>query len=103
MCQQAGLVKLGHVAVDGSKVKANASKHKAMSYERMVKAEEELAKEVEELLREAERIDAEEDAHYGACRTNVRQTPVRSPESGVWSRWWGLRPRFNLKRESIRR
>lgn len=65
MCQQAGLVKLGHVAVDGSKMKANASKHKAMSYDRMVKTEEELAKEVEALFKEAERIDAEEDALYG--------------------------------------
>ena len=74
MCQQAGLVKLGHVAVDGTKMKANASKHKAttlgsprrgMSYDRMVKTEEALAKEAEALLKEAERIDAEEDALYG--------------------------------------
>jgi len=39
LCQRAGLVKLGHVALDGTKIKANASKHKAMSYERMEKAE----------------------------------------------------------------
>lgn len=65
LCQQAGLVKLGHVAVDGSKVKANASKHKAMSYDRLVKAEDELKKQVEALLKEAERVDAEEDALYG--------------------------------------
>jgi transposase len=65
LCQQAGLVKLGHVAVDGSKMKANASKHKAMSYDRLVKSEEELKKQVEALLKEAERVDAEEDALYG--------------------------------------
>lgn len=65
ICQQAGLVKLGHVAVDGSKVKANASKHKAMSYDRLVKSEAELAKQVDELLKEAARVDAEEDALHG--------------------------------------
>ena len=51
LCQKAGLVKLGHVALDGTKVKANASKHKAMSYERMCKAEQELEQEVRRLLR----------------------------------------------------
>lgn len=61
----AGLVKLGHVALDGTKVKANASKHKAMSYGRMAKKERELAAEVEELLRRAEEADAREDGLYG--------------------------------------
>jgi transposase len=65
LCQKAGLVKLGHVALDGTKVKANASKHKAMSYERMVKKEEELQAEVEELLRQAEEVDVQEDGKYG--------------------------------------
>lgn len=65
MCQQAGLVKLGHVAIDGTKVKANASKHKAMSYARMSEAEQQLQQEVEELLRRAEATDAAEDALYG--------------------------------------
>ncbi len=65
LCQQAGLVKLGHVALDGTKIKANASKHKAMSYERMEKAERELGAEVERLLAEAVRVDAEEDGKYG--------------------------------------
>lgn len=68
LCQQAGLVKLGHVALDGTKVKANASKHKAMSYERMCQAEKELEEEVKKLLAEAERIDEEEDKLYGADR-----------------------------------
>jgi len=68
VCRQAGLIKLGHVAIDGTKVRANASKHKAMSYGRMCAAEEELAREVARLLAEAERIDAEEDARYGDAR-----------------------------------
>ena len=65
LCQQAGLVKLGHVSVDGSKVKANASKHKAMSYQRMNETEARLVKEVEALLAEAEAADQAEDARYG--------------------------------------
>jgi len=65
LCQQAGLVKLGHVALDGTKVKANASKHKAMSYERMGETEKKLQAEVEARLQEAARVDAEEDAKYG--------------------------------------
>lgn len=65
LCQQAGLVKLGHVALDGTKVKANASKHKAMSYERMGEAEQKLEEEVKALLAEAARADAEEDGKYG--------------------------------------
>lgn len=65
LCQKAGLVKLGHVALDGTKVKANASKHKAMSYKRMCAKERELQEKVEEILNEAERVDAEEDLKYG--------------------------------------
>ena len=65
LCQQAGLVKLGHIAIDGTKVKANASKHKAMSYERMSETEKKLQEEVDRLLAEAERVDAEEDAQHG--------------------------------------
>ncbi len=53
LCQKAGLVGLGHVAVDGTKLRANASKHKAMSYERMVKAEDELVAEVANWLDKA--------------------------------------------------
>lgn len=65
LCRQAGLVKLGHVAIDGTKIKANASKHKAQSYERMSETEKRLEEEVKKLLEEAERVDAEEDALYG--------------------------------------
>jgi transposase len=65
LCQKAGLVKLGHVAADGTKMGANASKHKAMSYERMGEAEKKLEEEVTRLLQEAERVDADEDAKFG--------------------------------------
>jgi transposase len=68
ICRKAKLVKLGHVALDGTKVRANASKHKAMSYGRMHKKIEELEAEVAELLAEAQRVDAEEDARYGKGR-----------------------------------
>jgi hypothetical protein len=61
-----GLLKLGTVALDGTKVKANASKHKAMSYERMQQQEQKLQAEIEELLKQAEQIDLAEDEIYGA-------------------------------------
>jgi transposase len=66
LCQQAGLVKLGHVALDGTKLKANASKHKAMSYGRMKKAEAELQTIVSGWLRQAQAADAREDEEHGA-------------------------------------
>jgi transposase len=68
LCEAAGLVKLGHVALDGTKIKANASKHKAMSYERMKKRERELQAEVDRWLAAAEAADAEEDKLHGARR-----------------------------------
>ena len=64
-CQGAGMVKLGHVALDGTKVRANASKHQAMSYQRMKEKEKRLQDEVDELLRRAQEVDAEEDRRYG--------------------------------------
>ena len=68
LCRKAGLVKLGHVALDGTKVKANASRHKAMSYGRMKEKEAELAREVDELLKRAQEVDEEEDRRYGRDR-----------------------------------
>jgi hypothetical protein len=65
LCQKAGLVKLGHVAIDGSKIAGNASKHKAMSYERMSEREKKLQAEVEALLQRAAAVDAAEDEKYG--------------------------------------
>src|ERR1035438_2276633 len=65
LCEKAGLVKLGHVAIDGTKIKANASKHKAQSYARMGETEQRLKQEIEALLKQAEQTDAAEDAQYG--------------------------------------
>lgn len=64
-CMSAGLVKLGHVAIDGTKMKANASKHKAMSFERMNQAEKRLTSEIDAYFELAKKIDAEEDERYG--------------------------------------
>jgi transposase len=68
LCGAAGLVKLGHVALDGSKIKANASKHKAMSYARMKQREAELQAEVDRWLAAAEATDAQEDKLHGSRR-----------------------------------
>jgi len=68
LCRQAGLVTLGHVALDGTKVLANASKHKAMSYGRMGEAVRTLAEEVAALLAQAQQVDAAEDAQHGKGR-----------------------------------
>jgi myosin heavy subunit len=68
LCQEAGLVKLGHVALDGTKIKANASRHKAMSYGRMKEEEKRLRKEMRELLKRAESTDAAEDREHGRER-----------------------------------
>jgi transposase len=66
---EAGAMKIGRVALDGTKVKANASKHKAMSYDRMQEKEKQLREEVKQLLKQAEAADAEDDTRYGK---NVR-------------------------------
>jgi len=68
LCSEAGLVKLGHVSIDGTKIKANAGKHKAMSYGRMNETEARLKQEIDALLAAAEKTDAEEDAQYGKDR-----------------------------------
>ena len=65
LAREAGLVKLGRIAVDGSKIKANASKHKAMSYERMCEAEKGLTQEIHGLIDQAKAVDAEEERQYG--------------------------------------
>jgi hypothetical protein len=65
MALELGAMKLGRVALDGSKVKANASKHKAMSYDRMVEQEKAIRQQIKEILAQAEAVDAEEDERYG--------------------------------------
>ena len=68
LCSEAGLVKLGHVSIDGTKIKANAGKHKAMSYGRMGETEARLKQEIDALLKQAEQTDAAEDARFGKDR-----------------------------------
>lgn len=75
LCGQAGLVKLGHVVLDGTKVKANASKHKAMSYDHMVRREAELAEKIAGLMAQAASIDAAEDQQYGAGKAADQLPP----------------------------
>lgn len=85
IAMEAGAMKLGRVALDGTKVKANASKHKAMSYDRMAEKEKQLKAEVKQLLEQAAAADAEEDARYGKDRAGDelpaelerRQTRIR--------------------------
>ncbi|MBS2027942.1 MAG: IS1182 family transposase [Deltaproteobacteria bacterium] len=71
LCCEAGLVKLGHVALDGTKVKANASKHKAMSYARMKKTEQELQAEIASWFEKAKQADEEEDGEFGDRQGDV--------------------------------
>lgn len=66
IARNSGLVKLGRVAIDGTKIKANASKHKAMSYDRMKQEEKRLENEIAELIKQAERTDRQEDQEYGS-------------------------------------
>lgn len=71
LCEKAGMVSLGRVALDGTKRRANASRHKAMSYDRMVEREAVLQAEVDVLLAEAETVDCVEDVSFGAGGTRV--------------------------------
>ncbi len=88
LCREARLVGLGTLALDGTKLRANASRHKAMSYQRMTKKEAELEaeiaalrKNVGALLADAERTDAEEDERFGAdCRGNELPAELRRRE-----------------------
>ena len=69
LCREAGLVKLGHVAVDSTKVRANASKHKAMSFARMQEEEKKLRSEIRSWFEECAEVDAAEDEFYGIDKT----------------------------------
>lgn len=82
LCQAAGLVKLGQVALDGTKIKANASRHKAMSYDRLSAAEQQLETEIRALLAHAAQVDAAEDAEYGrGCRGDELPAELARRES----------------------
>ena len=69
LCRKAGLVKLGHVALDGTKMRANASKNESMSYGAMKRKEEELKAEIDSWFERAAGIDHEEDELYGVDKT----------------------------------
>ena len=69
LCDKAGLIKLGHVAIDGTKLKANASRHKAMSYDRMAEKEKQLREEVDKLLQQAARLPTKRTS--STARANV--------------------------------
>ena len=81
LCRAAGLAKLGRVAIDGTKLKANASRHKAMSYARMTEREAQLAAEVRAILDEAEAVDQAEDARYGDARGDELPEELRRRET----------------------
>jgi transposase len=79
LCQKAGLVSLGHVALDATKIRANASRDKAMSHERMLKSERQVEGEMRALLRKAEIIDAQEDGQYGKGKRGSQGRQAGSP------------------------
>lgn len=65
LCQAAGMVSLGKVALDGTKVRANASRHKAMSYARLTAKQKVLAQEISDLMEDVKTVDTYEDARFG--------------------------------------
>ena len=75
LAQKMGLVKLGTVALDGTKIKADASKHKAMSYQRMKEEEQQLEKEIQQLIEKARQTDAAEDELYGPDKSGDELPP----------------------------
>ena len=102
LARELGAPRMGRVALDGSKVKANASKHKAMSYDRMRDKQRQLREEVKQLLAQAEAADAAEDAEYGpigaatSCRRNCSDARVGwsgfARRNGPWRRAPKTRP-----------
>ena len=68
IARESGLLSLGKLAIDGTKVKSNASKHKAMSYARMAEAEQRLVEEIDEILELARQRDESEEQRYGRAR-----------------------------------
>jgi len=80
LAQQAGMVKLGQVAIDGTKLKANASKHKAMSYARMEKEEKRLREEIRQYFEDVETTDQAEDERYGMNRGDELPDHLKTEE-----------------------
>jgi transposase len=80
LCREAGLARLGHVSLDGSKYQANASKHKAMSYGRIREVEPKLEAEIQDLLARAEDVDRAEDEELGDDRGDELPQELRRRE-----------------------
>ncbi len=80
LCQKAGLVKLGHVAIDGTKLEANASKHNSMSYGKLTEQEQYWKQQVDEMLRSASEVD-EEEGRGGQHRTNALPAELAGAQS----------------------
>jgi transposase len=102
---ETGRMKLGRVALDGTKVKANASRHKAMSYDRMKQQEKAIREQVRELLARAAATDAAEDARYGKDRRGdevpeeLRRRETRRQRIGEAKKALEQRARERAKRE----
>jgi transposase len=79
MCQELGLVLMGHVSVDGTKIKANVSGHETYGKDRLDRALQALEEKIAEALREAEEVDAAEDAEYGDARGDELPEELRDP------------------------
>jgi hypothetical protein len=77
-CMSAGLVKLGHVVIDGTKMKRERKQAQAMSYERMEKEDARLTAEIETFLDQADATDAEEDKRYGVSESATARPPGRA-------------------------
>jgi transposase len=111
LCRAAGLVKLGHVALDGTKVQANASVHKAMSYGRMLETEKRLSTEVSAWFACAETTDAEEERAHGSdrrggatrCRIGWPTRRHGSSASAPPRRHWRPKPRNHRRRTTMDR
>lgn len=102
LCKHTGLVKMGHIAIDGTKIKANTSKHKAVSYRRMQDEESRLKAEIAERLKKAEKIDAAEDRIYGNGRGDELPDKLQHRERALrrLKRRW-LRRRQGPKRRHL--
>ena len=117
LCQKAGLVKLGHIAIDGSKVRANASKHKAMSHDRMQSTDEALTEEIDALLAHADDVDAAEDVLHGVGkdiedlpaelqrregrRAKIQEAKMALEQEAAEARAAGLRAQADAHRQTV--
>lgn len=111
LCREAGMLTVGLVSLDGTKVKANASRHKAMSYEYMQKEEERLQKEIAELLSKAESTDAAEDDLHGReargdelpaelARRETRLAKIQEAKKALEERAWAAAQAEEARRQA---